>query len=633
MQRFFTVYGRALGFLHEHRLAAAGLCAANIALVGASFLEPVFFGHVVQGLSESGPSAKYLIGWALLGALGIVAGMATSLTADRLAHRLRLSVVGRAYKHVLSMPPDFHANHPSGSLMKMLWSGADELFSLWLGLFRDHLSTILCLVGLLPVALYLNPVLGTVLVVLSLVFSATVAFTIRRTQAGQRRAENAHTALSSQVGDVLGNARLIQAFGAATLETASFGVLARDVLRHQFPVLGWWAGVTVMSRAASTIATVTIVALGAWLHGQGKASMADVVTFTGFAGMLIARLENAVMTLHRLSGNLPRLEDFFSMLDARDTVPVAADCRALPSGPGAVEFRDVRFAYPSGPAVLSGLSFSVRPGESVALVGATGSGKSTAMALLQRLWDPREGTVLVDGHDIRTVSLGSLRDRIGIVHQETLLLNRTIFENLIIGSPNASREQVERAARLAEAHDFIMQQPHGYDTIVGERGASLSGGQRQRLAIARALLRDPGILILDEATSALDGLTEERVVSATKAAAAGRTTFTIAHRLATIRDADRILFFRDGVVAEAGTFAELMARGGAFAELARTQFPSELPLETVPETEAPAREVARAGVPHLRLVYSRVERDDTSDAMEAVAPYDTDLPEDDRLRR
>jgi len=503
--------------------------------------------------------------------LGIGGGMATSLIADRLAHRLKLRVMGQAYAHVLQLPPAYHARYPTGNVTRTLWTGADEMFALWLGLFRDHLGTVLCLAGLLPVALYLNPALGAVLLVLALALAAAAWVTIGRTEAGQRRAEDAHIALSTQVGDVLGNVQLIRTFGAGQAEAAGFAALAHDVLRHQFPVLGWWAGVTVMSRAASTLATLAVVGLGAWLHGQGRASVADVVTFMGFAGMLIARLEGALWMVSRFGGMLTRLEDFFAMLDASSTVADPAGQPALAAGPGRVEFRDVRFAYPGGPDVLRGISFVAEPGETVALVGPTGSGKSTVMSLLQRLWDPAEGAVLVDGSDLRDVALASLRDAIGTVPQETLLLNRSIGENLRLARPDATDAEVEHAARLAEAHDFIMRQPRGYDTVVGERGAALSGGQRQRLAIARALLRDPRILVLDEATSALDGATEGRVVQAMRAASAGRTTFVIAHRLATIREADRILFFRDGEVVESGTWTELLAREGHFAELARTQ--------------------------------------------------------------
>lgn len=606
MRRFFNVYGRVLGYLAEHRWTTAGLCAANLALTAIGFMEPILFGQVIQGLSELGPSTNNLFTWAALGLTSVAAGMATSLVADRLAHRLRLRAMGFAYAHALRLSPAYHSRWATGGLMKTMWTGTDEMFGLWLGLFREHLNTILCLVGLLPVALFLNPALGAVLIVLALGFSATVWITLQRTRDGQRRVENVYTALSSRIGDVLGNTRLIQAYEAAPTETAAFGTMARDVLRHQFPVLGWWAGMNVVNRAASTVATVAIIALGAWLHGKGRASMADVVTFMGFAGMLIGRLENALSTISRMSGTLPRLEDFFAILDARSTVSDPVGLPAIPDGSGSVEFRGVQFAYPDGATVLNGVYFVAKPGETVALVGETGSGKSTAMALLQRLWDPDQGAVLIDGNDTRDVNLASLHDSIGLVPQETLLLNRTIRENLMIGRPDATQADMERAARVAEAHDFICRQPLGYDTIVGERGGALSGGQRQRLAIARALMGNPRILILDEATSALDGLTEEKVVRAMKAATIGRTTFVIAHRLATIRDADRILFFRDGVVAESGTFEELMAHDGAFASLARTQFP-------VPAA-APVPEVVKPGRSHLRLVYSRRERGDKLDA-------------------
>ncbi len=610
MRRFLKVYGRAVSHLRAHRRAAALLCAANVALAAIGFAEPILFGRVIEGLGAGSPATSSILAWACFGVMGIVAGMATSLVADRLAHRLRLRVAGAAYAHILQLPPAFHARYPTGSLIKTLWTGTDELFGLWLGLFRDHLTTGLILLGLLPVAIWINPPLGAVLAALALVFAAIVSLTMRRTESGQRRAEDAHTALATQTGDVLGNAALIRSFDMAPREAAQFGRLAGDVLRHQLPVLGWWAGVTVMSRAASTVATMTVVALGAWLHAHGRASMADVVTFMGFSGMLIGRLEAAMWTVSRMSATTIKLEDFFAMQDAASTVPDPAGQPALPAGPGAVAFRGVRFSYPGGPAVLDGVSFTAQPGETIALVGETGSGKSTAMSLLQRMWDPGEGAIEVDGHDLRGVSLASLRERIGTVSQETLLLNRTIGENLRLGRPDATQAEVEQAARLAEAHAFIMRQPKGYDTVVGERGAALSGGQRQRLAIARALLRDPRILILDEATSALDGVTEEKVVRAMRAAARGRTTFVIAHRLSTVRDASRILFFRNGAVAESGTFEELVARNGLFAELARTQM------------LAPPAEPAAWPVPHLHLVYSRPDEPAPAayeDSLEALA--------------
>ena len=251
------------------------------------------------------------------------------------------------------------------------------------------------------------------------------------------------------------------------------------------------------------------------------------------------------------------------------------DCAAGGKG-GEVAFEDVSFAYPGGPLILSHVSFVARPGTSVALVGQTGAGKSTAMNLLQRLWDPVAGAVMIDGQDLRSVSLESLRAHIGVVFQESLLFNRSIRENLRIGRAGASDEELERACRLADAHEFIVRQPNGYDTLVGERGATLSGGQRQRLAIARALLKDPPILILDEATSALDAATEARVSRAMQTLMKGRTTFIIAHRLSTVCDADVILVFENGEVVERGSFDELLALRGRFADLVSTQLSPSL---------------------------------------------------------
>ena len=228
--------------------------------------------------------------------------------------------------------------------------------------------------------------------------------------------------------------------------------------------------------------------------------------------------------------------------------------------------------------MLTDVSFAARPGQSIALVGHTGAGKSTVMALLQRLWDPTEGRILIDGHDIRTVSLESLRTAIGVVFQESMLFNRSIRDNLMVGKPDATQEEIEYACQLADAHEFIQRQTRGYDTLIGERGSTLSGGQRQRLAIARALLKNPPILILDEATSALDAATEARVSRALRNLMRGRTTFIIAHRLSTVRDADEILVFDAGRIVERGTFDELLAKGGVFAELVRTQLASAPPV-------------------------------------------------------
>ncbi|HEX8375129.1 MAG TPA: ATP-binding cassette domain-containing protein, partial [Geminicoccaceae bacterium] len=243
----------------------------------------------------------------------------------------------------------------------------------------------------------------------------------------------------------------------------------------------------------------------------------------------------------------------------------------LPHLRGAVRFENVSLSYDGERPAVEDVSFEVEPGTMVALVGPTGAGKSTAVALLMRLRDPDRGRILVDGTDIRDATLESLRANLGAVFQDSLLFNRTIADNLRVGRPGATLDELERAAKLAEAHDFIARRPDGYATLVGERGAGLSGGERQRIAIARALLKDPPILILDEATSALDAVTEARVQRALRTLLKGRTSFVIAHRLSTVRDADLILVFERGRIVERGTYRELVARGGRFRELVAAQ--------------------------------------------------------------
>jgi ATP-binding cassette subfamily B protein len=253
---------------------------------------------------------------------------------------------------------------------------------------------------------------------------------------------------------------------------------------------------------------------------------------------------------------------------------------------GLIEFDDVSFSYDGKRPAIAELSFTALPGETIALVGSTGAGKSTALALLHRAFDPQSGSIKIDGMDIRAVKLAALRHNIGVVYQEALLFNRSIAENLRVGKPDATDDELLEAAARAQASELIARHPDGLEGSVGERGRSLSGGERQRISIARALLKDPPILILDEATSALDATTERKVQAALDEVMKGRTTFVIAHRLATVRNATRILVFDQARVIEQGTFDELVARNGRFAELARAQFMA--PPQPVPQQEAPA---------------------------------------------
>jgi len=316
---------------------------------------------------------------------------------------------------------------------------------------------------------------------------------------------------------------------------------------------------------------MTIFLIGTILHLRGAASIGAIVSFMGFAMLLIGRLTGAMGFVSRLFMQMPCLVEFFSVMDAQTTIREAAGAKCLNVRAGEVKFENICFGYVPGVPTIQNISFTAHAGSVVALVGETGAGKSSTMALLQRFWDASSGSISIDGQDIRDVTLESLRGAIGVVFQDAMLFNRSIRDNLMVGKPSASEAELLKACRMAEALDFILAQPQGFETIIGERGVNLSGGQRQRLAIARAILKDAPILVLDEATSALDAATEARVNRALRALMVGRTCFVIAHRLSTIRHADDILVFDNGRIVERGNFQQLLARRGNFAALVETQ--------------------------------------------------------------
>ncbi len=580
---FTRVYGRVLSLLQPERRLAVVLVLGNLGLAGISFVEPILFGRVIDVLATSAartPSENWamtmqLMGiWCAVGFFGIAASILVALHADRLAHRRRLAAVAMYFEHVLSLPASFHQREHSGRLLKVMLTGADHMFGLWLSFFREHLSTFVAVLSLLPVALWMNWKMGLLLVALMAVFTVINRLVIEKTWRAQHAVEDYNSELAARAGDALGNVMLVQSFVRLALEARELGAVIERLLAAQFPVLNLWALVTVLSRMASTVTVIGIFLLGSVLHFRGEITVGEIVSFMGFATMLIGRLENATGFISSLFFQVPALKDYFEVLDTTPGVGDRPGAVALGRVRGDVEFDRVTHSYDGARTAVNDLSFSVAAGMSVALVGPTGSGKSTTMALLSRLWDPQSGTIRVDGHDIRDVTLESLRANVGVVFQDSAVFSRTIGENIRIGRPEATQAEIEEAARKAQAHDFISPLPKGYDTMVGERGVNLSGGERQRLAIARALLKDPPILILDEATSALDTATEALIQQALETLMRGRTTFIIAHRLSTVRKADMILVLRQGRIVERGSYEELIAAGRLFAELAQRQMPA-----------------------------------------------------------
>lgn len=563
------VYFRVIALLAPERALASALLIANLALAGILLLEPWLFGHVVDSLvAQSHAQAwRYIFYWAAFGLCGIAAGVWVSLHADRLAQRRRLAVITEFFEHAIGLPLAFHGEHHTGRLLRIMHTGSSNLSSIWLGFLREHLTTLLSILVMVPVAVSINWKMAFLMGGLMLSFAAFNTYAMRRTDQAQRDIESLHQEMADRTGDVIANAQVVQSFTRHDAEVAGIRALTQRVLAAQYPVLRGWAWLSVATRAASTLTIVGIFLLGASLNGKGEISVGNIVTFSGFSMTLIGRLEQFAGFISQLFFQIPSLREFFAVLDTPSALKESPDTPSLPAVRGEVRFENVSFAYSKAHPALHSLSFTAPPGATIALVGPTGAGKTTALSLLYRAYDPSEGRITVDGIDIRSVSLNSLRSNIAVVFQDPGLLYRSIADNIKLGNPEASQEQIEITARAAEAHDFIVVKPEGYGTLVAERGRSLSGGERQRLAIARAMLKDAPILILDEATSALDNATEAKIQRALALLTQGRTTFVIAHRLSTVRDADQILVLKGGRLIEQGSYEELMRQNGLFAEL------------------------------------------------------------------
>lgn len=558
---------RALGLLLAERRQAALIVAAGLALAAVPVIEQVLLARVVDALAARAPAFGVIALWAIVGLAGILAGVTVAVMADRLAHRRRLAALGAAYERALALPSGYHAQQGSGAVVRAILAGTDALFWNGLSLLREQFVALAGLLVMLPVAWHMNAMMASLLVALGAVYVVANLAIARRTHGGQAIVEQHHGEVYGRVGDVIGNVTVVQSYGRFASEMQAMRAIMQRLLAAQYPVLTWWGLLAVLTRTAATITVVILYAVGSVLVARDEITVGEIVAFVGFAGLLIGKLDTLSGFAVRIAQSIPTLASLFALLDAREAVSEAPDAQPLSVTAGTVRFEGVSFQFPGSSQGVFDLDFEIPAGATFALVGATGAGKSTTLSLLQRLRAPDRGRILVDGVDIASVTLASLREQIAVVFQDAGLFNRSIAENIAIGRPEAGADDIERAARLAQANDFILNKPGGYGFVIGERGASLSGGERQRLAIARAILREAPLLLLDEATSALDVQTEARIREALGAVRRGRTTMIIAHRLSTVADADKILVMDQGRIIESGRFDELVATGGVFAKM------------------------------------------------------------------
>ncbi|MBY3051822.1 glucan ABC transporter ATP-binding protein/ permease [Rhizobium laguerreae] len=565
----FKVYARALRYLGAYKLRVSLVVVANIVLATITIAEPILFGRIIDAISGKGEVKPILFMWATFAVFNTIAFVLVAREADRLAHGRRATLLTEAFGRIISMPLGWHHQRGTSNALHTLLRACETLFGLWLEFMRNHLSTVIALALLIPTAMSMDLRLSAVLMVLAIAYWLIGRVVMSRTKDGQASVENHYHTVFSHVSDSISNVSVLHSYNRIEAETRALKSFADRLLEAQYPVLDWWAIASALNRMASTIAMMVVLIIGTMLVQAGQLRVGDVIAFIGFANLLIGRLDLMRQFATQIFEARSKLEEFYTLEDSVREREEPAGNGEIKDVKGAIEFRDVSFGFGNSSQGLHNVSFSVKAGQTVAIVGPTGAGKTTLVNLLQRVYDAQGGKILVDGTDITKVTRKSLRRHIATVFQDAGLLNRSISDNIRLGREGASEEEMRRAAEAAAAADFIETREDRYDTHVGERGNKLSGGERQRIAIARAILKDAPILVLDEATSALDVETEARVKAAIDNLRENRTTFIIAHRLSTVREADMVLFLDDGRVVEHGSFDELSHSNGRFAALLR----------------------------------------------------------------
>jgi ABC-type multidrug transport system fused ATPase/permease subunit len=573
-----SVFVRILRLLRPHAPIITGALFCLLLGTAASLIQPILSQTMIDKVLNGKRWDLFwsvVVGMLVCGCIAAGAGALRTWLQERTGQRFVLSLRRKLYAHLQSQSLSFFHDRRTGDLIARVVGDIDTLQEVVINGTDTFLSNILSMVGVAAIMIAYNWKLG-----LATVLPVFVTFTLmyrynRKVKPVYRSARDKLGDVSAKLQENLLGVQTVKAFAREEQAAAKFEDTIQAFFLQNLLGISLRAKFMPLVQFFSITGSVIMVSYGAYLIMKEEVTIGTLLAFRWYWWQLYGPVYSIAGINDVLQRGAAAGGRVFELLDTVPEIRDAEDAKALPKVRGEVVFENVSFDYSSRGGVLKNVSLHVAPGTRVGLAGPSGAGKSTLLNLLPRFHDPNSGKILIDGYDLRSVKQATLRRQIGMVLQESFLFNDAVLENIRFGRPDATREDVERAARDANAHEFIAKLPQGYDTLVGERGVKLSGGQRQRIAIARAFLTNPAILLLDEATSAVEPESETIIQQALEVLMAGRTSFIVSHRLSVIRPCDLILVLEHGAIAEQGTHQTLLDRGGLYAQMYRMQMGDE----------------------------------------------------------
>lgn len=570
-----TLYLRILSYIkpYMHRLIFAMFCTI-MAAAGNLYIPWIIKDMIDEVLADKNGTMLNWIAASII-AIFVVRGLfwyGQNYLMSYVGQSVIIDIRAAVFKKLQRLSVSFYDKNKTGTIMSYVTNDVNALQSAMVENTIEMITEGFILIGSVVAMIYLDWRLTLFTVCTFPVVLWFMEFFGKKIRKTGGRIQECTADITSVLQESVASARVIKSFVREDYEVDRFDVENRANFRANMKNAQLMATLTPVVELVAAIGVTMIIWYGGNNVIDGTITAGSLVAFLTYA----VNISNPIKRLTRVIGNIQKAlaaaQRVFMIIDMPEEIAESRDAKQLPEVSGKVEFQNVSFAYDDKGNVITDLSFSVKPGEVIAIVGPSGAGKSTIANLLPRFYDVNKGDIKIDGHSVREVTLDSLREQVGIVPQETMLFNGSVYNNILYGRLDATKEEIEAAAKAANAHDFIMQLTDGYETKLGDRGVNLSGGQRQRIAIARAILKNPRILILDEATSALDTESERVVQEALDRLMVGRTSFVIAHRLSTVKNADKILVLEKGNLVESGTHDELLALDGLYAHLYKIQY-------------------------------------------------------------